>query len=188
MAFVEAFCFLLILPHAKQSQILTNFGLSKTGVNLSKQGKSSLVNRDIFKKTVVFFKDNIIYTNSLVIVSVVYLCHNFFCGTLSDQHSPVFISNINEYVFVLKKKHSIMDHLISLPVSNMAGIGGFPCNICSFVTDQHIFFLQDYFRKQKLFHCMYQKLIKYKKHETALFFFYNLSSNFIFIRPESYGS
>ena len=80
-----------------------------------------------------------------------------------------------------------MEHLIGLPVSNMAGIGGFPCNICSFVTDQHIFFPQDYFRKQKLFHCMYQQLIKYKNHETALFFFY-LSSNFIFIRPESYGS
>ena len=36
LASVEAFCFLLILPHAKQSQILTNFGLSysKTGVEI----------------------------------------------------------------------------------------------------------------------------------------------------------
>lgn len=119
----------------------------------------------------IFLIKIILYITNSLVVSVVYLCHNFFCGTLSDQYSPAFIFKHQLIRFCLRSNHSIMDHLISLPVSNMAGIGGFPCNICSFVTDQHIFFLQDYFRKQKLFHCMYQKLIKYKKHETALFFF-----------------
>ena len=95
-------------PRAMQSQILTNFGLSysKTGVNLSKQvyltGKSSLVNFEIFQENPTFNVDNIIYiTNSLIVVSVVLLFHNFFLWhTCRPTFSSFYFSDINEYVFV----------------------------------------------------------------------------------------